>query len=128
MTSSRFVESAGTQNPGVSNFRWGATAHVSTFALPKGYLVEGHPGAWVAFAQLSEPRLQRANRWKEYRTGREAKLNVRTDYQNDLRESFKRHTAHIIIKKDGASIWQALMLITQRDARLVRLCNKSQRV
>ena len=92
------------QYPGVANFEWGATARVSTFALPKGYYVEGHRGTWLAFAQLSEPRLQHINRWKEHRTGRAAKLNVISQFQDELRETFKKHTAYIVIKEDGACI------------------------
>ena len=93
-----------TQYPGAANFEWGATARVSTFALPKGYFVQGHRGAWLAFAQLSEPRLQHLNRWKEYRTGRAAKLNVMSEFQDKLRDSFKQHTAYIVIKEDGTLV------------------------
>ena len=108
MASSPMVEPAGTmhstQYPGASNFEWGATARVSTFALQKGFLVEGHRGKWLAFAQLSEPRLQHINRWKEYYTGRAAKLNLHADFQDELRDSFKKHTAYIVIKEDGVFI------------------------
>ena len=91
-----------TQYPGASNFEWGAIARVSTFAIPNGYFVEGHRGAWLAFAQLSEPQLQHINRWKEYRTGTSSKLNVMSDFQHELRDTFKKHSAYIVIKEDGA--------------------------
>ena len=62
----------------------------------------GHHGAWLAFAQLSDPRVQMKNRWKEYHTGRASYLDL---FQSELRDSFKTHHAYFVLKEDGVRVW-----------------------
>ena len=116
MSSSPIVESTGTfhttKYPGVANIRWTATARVVIFGIPEGYEVDGHRGAWIAFAKLSDPQFQIQDRWKQYHNGSPSRLDQ--EINNDMRESFKSQDAYIVIKVDG-------MLSASRD-RIRSLC------